>query len=338
MQLQIDNLKQQLKPPQEISLEDVAYQLGLEPDNNIGNRWVAPGVAITFNGTKFKTNSDGGTNASGDGAIDLVEHVLGCSQPYSIKWLANKFGNELAIASLNTKIHNNIVTYPMPDFKPPALVEDRWLDAKRYLTQTYGISEDLLSKEHSQNHIYADNQGNAVLLHHLMLCHREQLKRGTVVTGATIIGKNCNGLAVGSSRIEGWFGVGVEQTKLNRIALVDSPLEVLSLASLNSNPKAPTIYLSANSMDSRNINLMRQFQSRGGEIFVCCSNTPSGEKLVALVLEELKQAKRITPQLGETWNEQLQLVKQQQLEKRQQHQQVQPQARYAFRSQNVELE
>lgn len=314
IQLQQQKIEELSKSPYDVSLEDVAYQLGFERDKNKPLLWLGADRALVINDNKFITKSVNSFDSkkTGENPIDLVQTVLDVEQRQSIGWLASQFGTEMAIANLMKKIKPEILQYPVPKFQPPPVSEPKWLQAKSYLTNTYGISDKVLEIEHSHNRIYADNQGNAVIKHYLIAPSREQLKQGTVVTGASIVGDKFNGVALGSSRTEGWFGIGFNEGKLPQVALADSPIEVLSLASLNPKPKKPTVFLTANgSISESQIHLLQRIQSSGSEIILATSATSSGEKLAKQVSEQLEETRRIKPQAGETWNDDLRLLREQ---------------------------
>ncbi|MEO1560143.1 MAG: MobV family relaxase, partial [Cyanobacteria bacterium J06632_19] len=221
IQLQQKKIEELSQSPYDVSLEDVAYQLGFERDDDKPLLWRHADRALVINDNKFITKSVNSFDSkqTGENPIDLVQTVLDVEQRESIGWLASQFGTEMAIANLMKKIKPDILQYPVPKFQPPPVSEPKWLQAKRYLTNTYGISDKVLETEHSHNRIYADNQGNAVIKHYLIAPSREQLKRGTVVTGASIVGEKFNGVALGSSRTEGWFGIGFDEGKLHQVAL-----------------------------------------------------------------------------------------------------------------------
>lgn len=314
IQLQQQKIEELSKSPYDISLEDVAYQLGFERDKNKPLLWLSADRALVINDNKFITKSVNSFDSkqTGENPIDLVQTVLDVEQRQSIGWLASQFGTEMAIANLMKKIKPEILQYPTPKFQPPPVSEPKWQQAKSYLTSTYGISDKVLETEHSHNRIYADNQGNAVIKHYLIAPSREHLKRGTVVTGASIVSEKFNGVALGSSRTEGWFGIGFDEGKLHQVALADSPIEVLSLASLNPKPKKPTVFLTANdSISESQIHLLQRIQSSGGEIILATSATSSGEKLAKQVSEQLEETRRVKPQAGETWNDDLRLLREQ---------------------------
>lgn len=314
IQLQQQKIEELSKSPYDVSLEDVAYQLGFERDDDKPLLWLSADRALVINDNKFITKSVNSFDSkqTGENSIDLVQTVLDVEQRESIGWLASQFGTEMAIANLMKKIKPEILQYPVPKFQPPFSSEPKWQQAKSYLTNIYGISDKILETEHSHNRIYADNQGNAVIKHYLIAPSREQLKRGTVVTGASIVGEKFNGVALGSSRTEGWFGIGFDEGKLHQVALADSPIEVLSLASLNPKPKKPTVFLTANdSISESQIHLLQRIQSSGSEIILAYSATSSGEKLAKQVSEQLEETRRVKPQAGETWNNDLRLLREQ---------------------------
>ncbi|NJL78245.1 MAG: hypothetical protein HC917_04260, partial [Richelia sp. SM2_1_7] len=219
IQIQKKKLEELSKSPYDISLEDVAYQLGFERDKNKPLLWLSTDRLLMINDNKFATKSaSSNSEETGENPIDLVQTVLDVEQRESIGWLADNFGSDVAIANFMKKIKPEILQYPTPKFQPPSSSEQKWQQAKSYLTNTYGISDKVLETEHSHNRIYADNQGNAVIKHYLIAPSREHLKQGTVITGASIVGEKFNGVALGSSRTEGWFGIGFNEGKLPQIA------------------------------------------------------------------------------------------------------------------------
>jgi hypothetical protein len=104
LQLQRSKLKKQLAQQseqlQDIPLEDVAYELGLSGNNDLENRWIGAGITLEINGTKF---SDSGTQTDGEGAIELVQHVMDYDYRSSVAWLADRFGETKAIAATTAR-------------------------------------------------------------------------------------------------------------------------------------------------------------------------------------------------------------------------------------------
>ena len=101
------------------------------------------------------------------------------------------------------------------------------------------------------------------------------------------------------------------------------------MASLNPNPKQPTIFLTANNPTAEpQIKLLQHLQSRGVEIFLAYSATTTGENIATKLSEQLDNTQRVKPQNAHTWNSELLNFNLNRQQQQLSQQQQQPQQQY----------
>jgi hypothetical protein len=86
----------------DIPLEQVAYELGLDPDPKDKHKWQHENHIINITGSKFY---DWQHLKGGGGAIDLVMHVNSCDFKQAVAWLNDRLGEgaTLTAATYKTK-------------------------------------------------------------------------------------------------------------------------------------------------------------------------------------------------------------------------------------------
>ena len=205
--LAIDN------PPQQISLEQVASELGLAPTQ------LSPQV----------------------NPLDLVKASLNLNYQGATEWLTTRFGTSQAI-QLTTDLARQIIaqTPPAP-FMPPTVANGLWGDKRAWLTQTMKLPAQLVDRLHDQGLIYADTEEQLICL---------QRNLDLQVTGASALDLSMSNpqwdLVPGSSSTTGWyFFESSPLAQVERVVIVSKPIESLVYATLHPS-KQPTLYLTAN--------------------------------------------------------------------------------------------
>jgi hypothetical protein len=149
----------------ELALEDVAWQLGLDRDDNQPNSWKGHGHIINIDGSKFYDFAPS-SQKGGGGAIDLVMHVNNYDFKTAISWLHDRFGSSgvmrAAIAKTQKEVIEIAQQQPRPQFTPPAADDSQWLAVHNYLTKNRGLPEHLVSALFESELLYADERKNAV--------------------------------------------------------------------------------------------------------------------------------------------------------------------------------
>ncbi|NJM97958.1 MAG: DUF3991 domain-containing protein [Phormidesmis sp. RL_2_1] len=144
-----------------ISLPEVALKLGMQPSEFDVNRWSSSNHAIVIAGPQFRFAGEGD---KGQGAIDLVTRVKGCSFSESLVWLERQLGTGAARAAAIAQVEVAVAEVEASQFIPPVQSEERWsVVIDRLLTQTY-LPSPLIDELHEKGLIYADGDGNAVFI------------------------------------------------------------------------------------------------------------------------------------------------------------------------------
>ncbi len=185
-------------------------------------------------------------------------------------------------------------------FQPPVPDKSKWSAVRQYLLQKRGIPESLVDELHSQGLIYADVKQNAVFL-------RKSLEGE--VTGASLRGtykdSTFKGLATGSRRDEGWFIISRGQGQLQRIVLVESPIDAMSAATLAKQKTGTTMFISGDGAGSIPTEFLQRHLAGDCQVIVAYDADKAGEEMAQKVIEVLPGATRAQPAYGKDWNEQL---------------------------------
>lgn len=303
-ELEAENLKwrQQAEQLRDLPLEDVAYELGLDPDDKC--RWKGQGYIISINGSKFYDFS--AEQQGGGGAIDLVMHVQGCEFKQAVAWLHDRFGESgmlRAVTHLTKERATQIAqTEPAPKFVPPIPDESRWQGVQRYLTQERKLPESWIKGLHQQGLVYADSKQNAVFIQHSLDGDvTGAFLRGTVGKDNTFIG-----LAPGTKRSAGWFYInlgGSEDDPIQTVVLTKSPIDALSKTVLDSPHSTRTLYLSADSVRSLPVEFLRGVP----QVIAAYDNDSAGNETARQIKQLIPQATR-SRAAAKDWNEELQAL------------------------------
>ncbi|MBE9210580.1 plasmid recombination protein [Nostoc sp. LEGE 06077] len=291
----------------ELALEDVAWQLGLDRDDNQPNKWKGHGHIINIDGTKFYDFAPS-SQKGGGGAIDLVMHVNDCDFKTAISWLHDCFGESgamrAAIARTKEEVIKTVQQQPTPQFTPPPADSSKWLAVHSYLTQKRGIPNNLVTALFESGLVYADERKNAVFA--MRSVGGEVMgafMRGTVREDNTFMG-----YAKGTKRSDCWFYLrlgGQADSEIERVILCKSPIDTLSVAALedethSGEPRVKTMYMAVDSPQSLPLEFLRKIKRIG----VAFNNDVFGEEAAGAVKKLLPQATIIMPDQRD-WNLQL---------------------------------
>jgi 5S rRNA maturation endonuclease (ribonuclease M5) len=298
----------------DVPLEQVAYELGLDPDPKDKHKWVNEDHIINITGSKFY---DWQHLKGGGGAIDLVMHVNQCDFKQAVAWLNDRLGEGAMLQATSYHVRKVAQSEPVPKFTSPIQESSQWQIVKTYLTRERRLPSSLVDNLHQQGLIYADSKQNAVFI-------RRSLDESTI-TGATLRGTAgadniFKGLALGSKRSAGWFHFklgGQSGDPIQRAVLFESPIDAMSFAVLDRTDSRKTIYLSTDGAGQVPLEFLQTLPA--SSVIVAYDNDQPGNLMAQRVMEQLPNSVRRLPK-AKDWNEELKnmfnLEQQQQLRQR----------------------
>ncbi|MBF2013877.1 MAG: plasmid recombination protein [Rivularia sp. T60_A2020_040] len=266
---------------QDLPLELVAYELGVNQDN----QWLSK-----------KT------------AVDLVMQVNQCKFDDALIWLCDRFGSERMLAAVTNQMISKALSIahqnPKAAFVPPAPNKSRWKEVKKYFQRNYCIPQKLTQTLNQRGLLYADTFGNAVFL---------ARNFSFEVTGAYLhlLKATADNFSLypGSKRSGGWFHLSMGKTSDNPITaaiLTASPIESLSLAILNAPHKHRTLYLTIDGIHP--ITLAEHYALIPVEFLQNVPNvviaTPPYYSALNIIQKLLPHSTKLQPRT--TWNKELQ--------------------------------
>jgi hypothetical protein len=179
---------------------------------------------------------------------------------------------------------------------------------REYLVEARKLPAVLVDRLHERGLIFADDHQNAVFLRHEL--QAQTWSRGEVI-GASLRGtwgeeNHFHGLAPGSARDQGWFWIGTGQGPVQRVLLVESPIDAMSLAVLDRAQRGPegvSIYLSTDGSGGVPIEALKTVLRSGGLVAVAFDADVAGELMAWRVAQQVPGIERLTPNQGKDWNE-----------------------------------
>lgn len=300
------NLKEIADRVRELDLICVAASLGLKQDSHDKHKWKDGEHIISISGDKFMAWL---ADKGGGGAIDLVMHVQGVEFREAVQWLSGQsFTAQPVTYQQPTQSEDN--EPHLLKMSPPN--EQRWIAVRQYLVETRKLPAALIDRLHERGLIYADDMQNVVFVRHSISSNGASWRRGEI-TGASLRGtwgedNSFHGLAAGSSRQQGWFWIGAGKGEVKRVMLTESPIDALSLATLDKRRQATegvSIYLSTDGSGAIPTAALKQVIEREGQVGVAFDTDSAGETMAWRIAEELPGVGRITPAYGKDWNERL---------------------------------
>lgn len=288
--------KQSLDNLRELSLNQIAYELGLNPDRKDKHKWKNEHHTISINGGKFY---DWKQMQGGGGAIDFVMYVNKLSFKEAVKWLTDRFGSATVINTVSKQAEEVVRALPKQEFLPPAVAKHKWSEVKKYLTGKRKLPSSLVDRLHREGLIYADLKQNAVFLRRSLLTKEVT---GANLRGTAGVNNDFKGLAKGTKRSAGWFYFEKgEQSvdEIKRVAIVESAIDALSLSVLERTDSKKSLYLSSDGSGNLPLNFLQD-----KEVVVAFDNDAAGEEMFKRLQSELPSAVRKKPK-GKDWNEDL---------------------------------
>lgn len=283
----------------DIPLEQVAYELGLDPDPKDKHKWQHENHIINITGSKFY---DWQHLKGGGGAIDLVMHVNQCDFKQAVAWLNDRLGEGVTLEAVTYQTRVIIQTEQPRSFLPPTPDEDKWQIVRRYLLSERKLPSGLVDRLHQQGLIYADSKQNAVFIRRSL---DEQTITGASLRGTAGADNAFKGLALGSKRSAGWFHFGQggqSSDPIQRAVLVESPIDALSFAVLDRTDSRKTIYLSTDGAGTVPLEFLRQLPNKS--VILAYDNDQPGNLMALHVMEQLPNSVRRLPKAHD-WNEEL---------------------------------
>jgi Toprim-like/Protein of unknown function (DUF3991) len=242
-------------------------------------------------------------------ANDLVMHVQGVDFKDAVQWLSGR----------SHVPPFNFPRQPTPatasesrELEMPVRDERRWAVVRDYLVETRKLPAPLVDRMQERGLVYADLMQNAVFVRYAVDCQGSGWQRGEA-TGATLRGtwgegNSFHGLAPGSDRETGWFWIGAGSGEISRVLLTESPIDALSLATLDRSRRQTqgvTIYLSTDGAGAVPVSALQSVLERGGQVVVAFDADAAGEEMAWRVAQQLPGVRRMTPAYDKDWNERL---------------------------------
>jgi len=283
-------------------LPTVLERLGAERDPADRHQWQLAGERINVTGAKFYNHDQ---ERGGGGAIDLVRHATGYTFREAVAWLGAEVGREPAVQAGLEALQHEVRGYAAedrPPFRPPSAEEDRWGQVRAYLTEERGLPGRVVNRLHARGDIYAGVRRGHV--HAVFLCRDEVgTPTGAVLRGVEP-GSAYKGLAAGSRRGVGFFGVDApgapgRAAEPPRLLITESPIDALSGWALRQGgaERAPGRVLSTDGMGPLPSAAIEGMLARGGRVIVATDNDPAGDRLYARIKEQFPAAERYRPAL-----------------------------------------
>ncbi len=283
----------------DLPLEQVVYELGLDPDPKDKHKWTNSDHIINITGTKFY---DWKELKGGGGAIDLVMHVNQCNFNQAVAWLSDRLGESATLTATTYHAREIIKSEPLAPFVKPVENQNYWQQVKSYLIRERRIPSAVIDDLHQQKLIYADDQQNLVAIRRDLL--------GKNITGASLRGtvgtdNKFKALARGSKRSQGWFYFGrggQPEDQIQRAVLVESLIDAVSFAVLDRNESKKTIYLSSDGAGSVPLEFLKTLAAQS--VIIAYDNDSDGDLMAQKVMRQLPNSVRRSPG-AKDWNEEL---------------------------------
>ena len=283
----------------DLPLEQVAYELGLEPDPNDKHKWENSDHIINITGSKFY---DWKELKGGGGAIDLVMRVNDCNFKQAVAWLNDRVGESATLTAATYHTREIIRSETLKQFVKPVENSRHWEKVRGYLTRERKLPSAVVDHLHQQGLIYADSKQNLVSI-------RRDLEVKTI-TGASLRGtvgtdNKFKGLARGSKRSDGWFYFecgGHFVDPIQRAVLVESPIDAMSFAVLDRTESRKTLYLSTDGAGQIPLEFLLKLPDKS--VIVALDFDRDGNLMAQRVITQLPNSVLRLPKATD-WNEEL---------------------------------
>lgn len=220
--------------------------MGVVPSKE-GNQWVfeTPAAKIVVAADERRFSIFKNDRRGGSGAISAVMLAVDCTFLEAVRWLAAHFSQtqvestvRIAYEKTIRKTASNAVADPislaekLEKFAPN--VEANWASVREYLVRDRCLPGTWIDNLHKRGHVWSNEYRSA--------CFGHRDLAGSLV-GASVRGTTSRFFQTIGDKKDGFFRLRLSQNALHRIAVVESPIEALSLASLIRDPN--TIYASS---------------------------------------------------------------------------------------------
>ncbi|NER26526.1 MAG: DUF3991 domain-containing protein, partial [Symploca sp. SIO1C4] len=287
-------------------LETVAADLGLAQDRHDKHKWKDGEHTISINGSKF---IDWQANRGGGGAIDLVMHVRKVDFQGAVEWLS---GQSLSPHVSFSKQQSQIESAEPRPLEMPTPNQEKWKAVRQYLVESRGLPAVLVDHIHERGLVYADDKQNAVFVRYASNGDGREWERkepiGASLRGTRGENNSFHGLVPGSWREQGWFWIGAGKGEVKRVFLTESPIDALSLATIDKNRQTAagiTLYLSTDGSGAVPTEVLKRVLERGGQVVAAFDVDQAGEEMAWRLAQELPGVSRVSPAYGKDWNERL---------------------------------
>lgn len=262
-----------------IPLEDVLRVVGAEQDRHDKAKWHTARGLLSVTGMKFMNWHQG---SGGGGAIDLVIHLYDLRFLDALNWLSRHFPTVASAPPASRPSRKTVFQLPPRDDRALARV-------RRYLCQTRGLPDDLITALIESGRIYADNRSNAVFL----LLGKERRPVGAELRG-TYPQRPWRGMAPGSRKDAGYFAVPTPDA--TGVVLCESAIDAISCAALH-----PHLYCISTAGARPNPRWLRRF-TYTCDVYCGFDADPTGDLMAQELRVRHPSVSRYRPRLHD-WND-----------------------------------
>jgi Plasmid recombination enzyme len=320
-QQKYENLTKNTEP---VSMQAVAYELGLSSIAEEGKqeKWGNYEQVFKITDTSFSLLNSATDVTQSSSVLDLVMQVNDCDFREAIIWLNDRFGETVALRAVDYYTREIIKQEVAPKFKLPVSDKKNWQQIQNYLVEKLGIPAQLVNKLHAEGLLYADSKRNLVSICRTL---SDKTITGALLRSTASSGKQFTSLAPGSKRLGGcfYFESGADSSAATeRVVLVDSALDALSMATLDSCVQK-TMYVSLDH-NSPPYDFLRSLPKNSVEIAL--GKNPASERQAHQIRQQLPKQTLLKRPGSVDWVTELQKAheqKQQQLNQSQHLEQTQ---------------
>jgi hypothetical protein len=277
-----------------IPLERVLPLGGAQPDRRDRRKWLTAAGIISVSGAKFMNWTQG---VGGGGAIDLVIHLNGLDFKAALDWLRQRFPVVPPPACGSPAPH--------APFKPPPPEPNRLRQVQRYLVTQRAIAPTVVQSLIQSGRLYADHRGNAVFL---MMPPGSGTARANRPIGAELRGTSAarwRGLALGSRRDWGCFGIpslrlSAQGPDRSRLILCESAIDAISCFALY-----PDYYCLSTAGARPDPAWLPALLNRGCQVFCGFDADTTGDQMAQAMIQLHPAIQRLRP-AAHDWNDLLQ--------------------------------
>ncbi len=233
---------------QDLSLEEIAAELGLKPDARQAGQWRNDSQTISITGDRFY---DWQTLEGGTGAIEFVMYLQQCDFRAAIVWLRDRWGDAATVQAVIRQTEEILQSQAKKLFVLPELGEHYRQEVKVFLTKTLKLPGTLVERLYQVGLLYPDQAGRVVFVHRSL--------NTQTANGATVysIKQKTETVADGSWRRQGWFYLDSEGG-IKRVVLVNSAIAVLAKFVFDQPVPSGVRYLAASRDDLAIVDKIRQ--------------------------------------------------------------------------------